>query len=78
MRYNHLSISKPPRDGEPIMTASVMITPKTIPTKIKRLFISKIIQTQIKMKCHSTCQECNYLEKNPNRQYEITQIGFRD
>jgi hypothetical protein len=45
------------------MTASVMITPKTMPTTIKRLFISKIIQTQIKMKCHLTYHECNYLEK---------------
>jgi hypothetical protein len=44
-------MSKPPIAGDPIRTASVTIIPKTIPTKIKRLFILKIIQTQIKMKC---------------------------
>jgi len=49
--FNHLSISKPPIAGDPIRTASVTMIPKTIPTKIKRLFILKIILTQIKMKC---------------------------
>ena len=40
---DYLNISKPPRAGEPIKTASVTITPKTIPTMIKRLFMLKTI-----------------------------------
>ncbi|CAD6518803.1 hypothetical protein NMT12_30163 [metagenome] len=36
-------MSKPPIAGEPIITARVTIIPKTIPTKIKRLFMLKII-----------------------------------
>jgi len=40
---HYRNMSKPPIAGDPIKTASVTITPKTIPTITKRLFILKTI-----------------------------------
>lgn len=40
--------SKPPIAGEPIITASETITPKTIPTMMNLLFIFKIEISQLK------------------------------
>ena len=39
---NYLKESKPPIAGDPIITASVTIIPKAIPTIMKRLFIQKL------------------------------------
>ena len=39
---DYLIASKPPRAGEPRITANVTIMPKTTPIAIKRMFISKI------------------------------------
>ncbi len=55
MRINHLDNyrieSKPPNAGEPIITANVTIIPKTTPTIMKRLFISKTHPAQLKTDC---------------------------
>lgn len=39
---DYLIASKPPRAGEPRITANVTIMPKTTPIMTKRMFISKI------------------------------------
>ena len=44
-------VSKPPIAGEPIITASVSIIPKPIPTITKRMFILKICSSQLKIDC---------------------------
>ena len=45
---NYRIESKPPNAGEPIITANVTRIPKTIPTSMKRLFISKISFSPVK------------------------------
>jgi len=37
--------------GEPIITASVTIIPNPIPTITRRMFIPKILTSQLKMDC---------------------------
>ena len=37
--------------GDPIITAIVMTIPKATPTRINRVFISKVSNTQIKTDC---------------------------
>ena len=48
---NHRIESKPPIAGEPIITASVTTIANTTPTIMKRLFISKILASQLKTDC---------------------------
>jgi len=48
---NYLRVSKPPRAGEPIITANVIISPKPTPTITKRMFIPKLRISQLKMDC---------------------------
>lgn len=48
---NYRKESRPPKAGEPIITASVTIIPKTTPTRIKRLFMPKILSSQLKTDC---------------------------
>lgn len=45
---NYRKESKPPNAGEPIITASVTIIPKTTPTIMKRLFIVIIPPNPVK------------------------------
>ena len=45
---NYRIESKPPKAGEPIITANVTIIPKRTPTSMKRLFISKIFSSLVK------------------------------
>ncbi|MEK0340824.1 MAG: hypothetical protein QQN40_01865 [Nitrosopumilus sp.] len=44
-------MSKPPMAGDPIITASVTIIPKPIPTTTKRMFIPKSHISQLKIDC---------------------------
>jgi len=44
-------MSKPPNIGEPKKNASVTIEPRTIPTRINRLFISRMFFARIKSNC---------------------------
>ncbi len=44
-------LSKPPKAGEPIITANVIIIPKPTPTITKRMFIPKLRVSQLKMDC---------------------------
>ncbi len=45
---NYRRESKPPKAGEPIITANVTKIPKTTPTSMKRLFIPKIFSSPVK------------------------------
>jgi len=55
---NYRRESKPPKAGEPIITASVTIIPKQIPTITKRMFIPKLCLSQLKMDCIQTGKRC--------------------
>ena len=46
---DYLIESKPPRAGDPIITANVIIIPKPTPTITKRMFISKLYTSQLKI-----------------------------
>jgi len=42
-------VSKPPKAGDPIITANVIIVPKTMPTSTNRIFIPKFCTSQLKI-----------------------------
>ena len=50
LKINHLKPSNPPNAGDPIMTATVTIMPKTTATKIILLFTTKTDSTHLKTK----------------------------
>ena len=46
---NYRRVSKPPKAGDPIITANVTIVAKTIPTSTNRIFIPKFCTSQLKI-----------------------------
>ena len=46
---NYRRVSKPPKAGDPIITAIVITLPKRMPTSTKRLFIPKFCTSQLKI-----------------------------
>ena len=46
---NYRRVSKPPKAGDPIITASTTIIPKPTPTTTKRMFIPKFCISQLKI-----------------------------
>jgi len=55
---NYRIESKPPKAGEPIITANVTTIANRTPTIMKRLFIPKIPHTQLKTDCIEIGKRC--------------------